>query len=87
MEYKATVSVRLSGSIAIVDLTNNKSHIRQLFDLREFIDLQIIISKLIVIDNGSKRENVVGALDAYLKDKFGDELYFSTLSIQLMVSS
>lgn len=29
--------------------------------------------KFIVIDNGSKRENVVGVLDAYLKDKFGDD--------------
>ena len=29
--------------------------------------------KYIVVDNGSKRENVVDALDAYLKGKFGDD--------------
>ena len=57
-------------AILILNYNNYEDTINCIDSVEKFNSAPI---KFIVVDNGSKRENVVGALDAYLKDKFEDD--------------
>ena len=58
------------AAILILNYNNYEDTINCIDSVEKFNSAPI---KFIVVDNGSKRENVVGALDAYLKDKFEDD--------------